>query len=255
MNKTVALLLPLASLLFVNAYQKIEMALSPGKITQKPVIVWQPSHQTNTGKDFSEAAVCNGIVEAAMKAESKLKEFKVWSLGRKNVHHPDVGSNTVIEHTSQIIEGKQSGYAWELEAANKKDPTVFISVHNNGGTNRHAIWGYIHEGDKYEAENRELAERLITAVSKVTDLENKGVLLDSSTGRNDYRCTASNKRAFYSLDENINKAPYRVLLEIGDNAVSKAFLQAPTNQKKMGEALKAELSNWLNEKKASKKID
>ena len=39
-------------------------------------VVWQPSHQTDTGKDFSEAAVCNAIVEAAMAAEPDLKEFK-----------------------------------------------------------------------------------------------------------------------------------------------------------------------------------
>ncbi|HYM95426.1 MAG TPA: hypothetical protein VET23_14910, partial [Chitinophagaceae bacterium] len=33
---------------------------------KKIVVVWQPSHQTDTGKDFSEAAVCNAIVVAAM---------------------------------------------------------------------------------------------------------------------------------------------------------------------------------------------
>lgn len=33
-----------------------------------PVIVWQPSHQTDTGADFNEAAVSNGIAEAAMKS-------------------------------------------------------------------------------------------------------------------------------------------------------------------------------------------
>ena len=220
----------------------------PDFAKEQPVIVWQPSHQTNTGKDFSEAAVCNGIVEAAMRARPNLKEYKVWSLGRKGLHHPDVGSNTVIEHTSAVIDQKISGYAWELRAANKRDPQVFISVHNNGGTKRHAIWGYIHEGDAYETENRELATRLIKAISEVTDLQNRGVLLDSSTGRNDYRCSSTNKQAFYSLDEHVNKAPYRVLLEIGDNALSKAFLEDPANQKKMGEALKKELMLWLTEK-------
>ena len=214
----------------------------------KAVVIWQPSHQTNTGKDFSEAAVCNGIVEAAMRARPNLKEYKVWSLGKKDLHHADVGSNTVIEHTSAVIDEKISGYAWELQSANKRDPHVFISVHNNGGTNRHAIWGYIHEGDAYEAENRKLAERLVKAISDVTDLQNRGVLLDSSTGRNDYRCSSTNKPAFYSLDEQMNQAPYRVLLEIGDNALSKTFLEDPANQKKMGEALKKELTLWLTEK-------
>lgn len=214
----------------------------------KPVIVWQPSHQTNTGKDFSEAAVSNAIVVAAMKTKPHLKEHKVWSFGIKDLHHADVGSNTVIEQTSAVIDGKMSGYAYELKKSNKLSPAVFIAVHNNGGTNRHAIWGYIHEGDKFEADNRDLAARLIKAISSVTDLQNMGVLFDSSTGRNDYRCLATGKKAFYSLDENVNTSPYRVLLEIGDNAISKAFLEDPVNQKKMGEAIKHELVAWLSEK-------
>jgi hypothetical protein len=216
---------------------------------KKHVIVWQPSHQTDTGKDFSEAAVCNGIVEAAMNAKPNLKEYKVWSLGKKNLHHADVGSNTVIAHTSEIVEGKFSGYAYELKESNKKKPYVFISVHNNGGTNRNAVWGYIHYGDKYEKENRELAARLIKAISSVTTLENRGVLLDSTTGRNDYRCNITGKRGFYSLDENVNTAPFRVLLEVGDNAVSRETLLNPASQKKMGEALKKELAAWLAERK------
>lgn len=56
--------------------------------------------------------------------------------------------------------------------------------------------------------------------------------------RNDYRCKTTGKLGFYSLDENINNAPYRVLLEIGDNGVSRDFLQIPTNQKIIGEAIK-----------------
>ena len=214
----------------------------------KAIVVWQPSHQTDTGKDFSEAAVCNGIVEAAIGASPKLKEFKVWSLNEPNLHHPNVGSNTIVEHTSAVIDGKISGYAYELKQANKKKPDVFISVHNNGGTKRHAIWGFIHDGDQYEAENRALAARLVAAISAVTDLENRGVQLDSSTGRNDYTCKATGKRAFYSLDEHVNTAKYRVLLEVGDNGVSKDFLENPANQQKMGRAIKAELAKWLAEK-------
>jgi hypothetical protein len=216
---------------------------------KKFVVVWQPSHQTDTGKDFSEAATCNAIVEAAMETKPKLKEYKVWSLGKNNLHHADSGSNTVVAHTTAIIDGKISGYAYELQQSNKKKPDVFISVHNNGGTKRNAVWGYIHYGDKYEAENRELAVRLIKAIASVTTLENRGVLLDSTTGRNDYRCKSTGKRGFYSLDENINTAPYRVLLEIGDNAVSREILLDPVSRKKMGEAIKLELAAWLSERK------
>jgi hypothetical protein len=221
-------------------------AIRPPK--KKPVVVWQPSHQTDTGKDFSEAAVCNGIVEAAMHSEPDLKEFKVWSLGKEQYHHADSGSNTKISHTTALEDGKISGYAYELKESNKRHPFVFIAVHNNGGTKRHAIWGYIHYGDKYEADNKILASRLVGAICAVTNLENRGVLMDSSTGRNDYRCQATGKLSFYSLDENVNTAPYRVLLEIGDNAASHEFLKDPVNQQKMGEALKKELAAWLKEK-------
>lgn len=216
------------------------------KIKQR--IVWQPSHQTDTGKDFSEAATCNGIAEAAMATTPKGKEFKVWSLGKTQYHHADSGSNTKVLHTSAVIDGKISGYAYELRESNKKKPFVFISIHNNGGTRRHAVWGYIHYGDPYESANRELAARLIKAIAAATNLENRGVLLDSTTGRNDYRCAATGKLSFYSLDEQVNKAPYRVLLEIGDNAASYDFLRNPANQQLIGQAIKKELVAWLREK-------
>jgi hypothetical protein len=214
-----------------------------------PVIVWQPSHQTDTGTDFNEAEVSNGIAEAAMKTEPRLNEHKVWSHGVPGLHHANVGSNTMIAHTTAVVDGQLSGYAYELQQSNKLSPTVFISFHNNGGTRRHAIWGYIHDGDPLEAENRALAARLVAAIAAVTDLENRGVLLDSSTGRNDYRCATSGRLAFYSLDENVNKAPYRVLLEIGDNGVSRALLQDPAKQQIMGAAIKKELAAWLAERK------
>lgn len=218
-------------------------------VKSKTIVVWQPSHQTDTGKDFSEAATCNGIVTTAMSVRSGLKEYKVWSFGKEAYHHADSGSNTKILHTTAIIDGKISGYAYELNEANKKHPQLFIAIHNNGGTRRHAVWGYIHYGDKYETANRELADRLVKAICSATNLENRGVLLDSTTGRNDYRCRTTGKLSFYSLDENVNTAPYRVLLEIGDNAASHEFLQNPANQKIIGEAIKKELLNWISEKK------
>ena len=215
---------------------------------RKIIIVWQPSHQTNTGKDFSEAAVSNAIAEAAMATKPSFKEYKVWSFGHQELHNADSGSNTMIAHTTAVVDGKISGYAWELREANKHTPDVFIALHNNGGTKRHAIWGYIHYGDAHEAQNRELAARLIAAVAAVTTLENRGVLLDSTTGRNDYRCASTGKLSFYSLDEHVNRSPIRVLLEIGDNSVSHDFLQDPANQQKMGEAIKKALAIWLEEK-------
>lgn len=242
---------PIRNISFLICISFLSNSCSNNKLSKgspNTVVVWQPSHQTDTGKDFSEAATCNGIVEAAMATAPSLKEYKVWSLRNDAVHTADRGSNTVVAHTAAVIDGKLSGYAWELQEANKQSPTVFISVHNNGGTKRHAVWGFIHYGDKHEAANRELAGRLIKAISAATDLENRGVLLDSTTGRNDYRCATTGARGFYSLDENVNKAPYRVLLEIGDNAASYDFLRNPANQQKMGVAIKEELAVWMKEK-------
>lgn len=217
---------------------------------KKTVIVWQPSHQTNTGKNFSEAAVCNAIADAAMATKPNFKEYKVWSLGRKDLHNADSGSNTMIAHTSAVVDGKLSGYAWELQQSNKRKPDVFIAIHNNGGTRRHAVWGYIHYGDAQEAANRELAAELIAAIASATTLENRGVLLDSTTGRNDYRCASTGKLSFYSLDEHVNKAPIRVLLEIGDNGASYDFLRDPVNQQKIGEAIKTATARWLEKREA-----
>lgn len=212
------------------------------------VVVWQPSHQTDTGVDFNEAQTCNTIAEAAMKKSPMKKEYKVWSLNEPNLHHANQGSNTLLAHTADVVDGKISGYAFELNKSNELKPDVFISFHNNGGTKQHAIWGFIHEGDEYEKDNRELAARLTAAIASVTDLTNKGVFGDSWPNRNDYRCKETGKRAFYSLDENVNKAKYRVLLEVGDMGQSRDFLLNKDNLVKMGEAVKEALLIWLKEK-------
>ncbi len=228
---------------------RVATEATPAAGKAAPVIVWQPSHQTDTGTDYNEAEVSNGIAVAAMATQPVLNESKVWSYGVPGLHHANVGSNTMIAHTTAVVDGQLSGYAYELQQSNKLSPTVFIALHNNGGTRRHAIWGYIHDGDALEAENRALAARLVAAVAAVTDLENRGVLLDSSTGRNDYRCVTTGRLGFYSLDENVNTSPYRVLLEIGDNGVSRALLQDPAKQQVMGAAIKKALAEWLAERK------
>ncbi|SFG74968.1 N-acetylmuramoyl-L-alanine amidase family protein [Pedobacter insulae] len=242
MNKIIALLL---SFVLFSSFTKPIIAIDS---KSKAIIVWQPSHQTDTGKDFSEAATCNAIVEAAMAFKPKFKEFKVWSLNKPDLHHANVGSNTIIAHTTAVENGKISGYAYEIQESNKRKPDVFIAVHNNGGSKSNAVWGFIHDGDQYEAENRDLAAKLIAAISGVTDLQNRGVFLDSSTGRNDYKCQKTEKRAFYSIDENVNTAKYRVLLEVGDNAESRALLTDPAGQKRIGQAIKIALAKWLEEK-------
>lgn len=225
----------------------LPLFLAPAAFAGTPVVVFQPSHQTDTGEDFNEAEVCGDIVDQAMLARPRYRERKVWSYREEGLHSARRGSNTVIAHTTAVIDGKISGYAWELRRSNALKPLVFISVHNNGGTGRHAVWGYIHDGDAREAGNRRLSNLLIEEIALATDLENRGTHLDSSAGRNDYRCAATGRLAFYSIDENVNSAPYRVILEIGDMDRSRALLSDPAARRAMGAAIKRGLSRFLTE--------
>ena len=209
------------------------------------LVVFQPSHQNDTGVNYNEAQTCNAIVEYAMAAEPQFGSGKVWSYFQPGLHHADSGTNTLKAHTSALEDGKLSGYAWELKQANALAPLFFVGVHNNGGTNRHAVWGYIHDGDNMEAENRRLSDMLIEEIARATDLENRGTHLDSSTGRNDYRCAATGRLGFYSVDENVNKAPYRVLLEIGDLDKSRSFLLDEENRRAIGAAIKRGLARFF----------
>lgn len=207
------------------------------------VIVYQPSHQTDTGVDFNEAEVCNGIAEGALASASGSAEVhKVWSHDVGGLHHARQGSNTKIEHTSALDDsGRISGYAYEIRESNRIGPDLFISFHNNGATNKNGCWGFVHEGDSLEQVNRALAALLVEAICDVSGLENMGVHGDSEPNRNDYRCASTGKLSFYSLDENVNDAPVRVLLEIGDNAVSRDLLLDTAMQKTIGRAVQKRL--------------
>ncbi len=219
----------------------------------KPVVVFQPSHQRDTGVKYNEALTCDAIVQYAMSEPPRFDEHKVWSYPQPGLHHGDTGTNTLIAHTSALEGGKLSGYAWELAHANALLPLVFIGVHNNSGTGRHALWGYIHDGDPLMEENRRLSNILIEEIARATDLENRGTHLDSTTGRNDYRCAATGRLGFYSIDENVNMARYRVLLEIGDIEKSGAVLLDEEFRKAVGAAIKRGLARFLAEKQVEKR--
>jgi hypothetical protein len=74
-------------------------------------------------------------------------------------------------------------------------------------------------------------------------MDNAGVLGDSWPNRNDYRCKNTGKLSFYSLDENTNSCPIRVLLEIGDNKESYELLMNPEVQMKIGQAIQRVIEN------------
>ncbi len=231
--RLILMLLPVTTLLLYSCGPSKEIS------SRLPIVVYQPSHQSDTGTNYNEALVCNSIAEAAITASTGVvKVFKVWSYNQENLHHARQGSNTKIEHSAAIDSlGRISGYAYEIGESNKLKPDVFISIHNNGATRRNACWGFVHEGDEYEQQNRELAKELVAEICKVSGMDNAGVLGDSSPNRNDYRCKNTGKLSFYSLDENTNTCPTRVLLEIGDNKESYDLLMNPAVQKKIGEAI------------------
>jgi hypothetical protein len=230
--------LSLAALLLSACSSGSRLNVERGE-TRRPIVVYQPSHQSDTGVNFNEALVCNGIVEGAIAASTGVVQvYKVWSYEAEGVHHAREGSNTKIDHTSAVDSlGRISGYAFEIRKSNELKPDVFIAVHNNGATNKNACWGYVHEGDAGEPRNRALAKELVEAVCQASGLDNGGVLGDSSPNRNDYRCKNTGKLSFYSLDENVNGSPIRVLLEIGDNKVSFDLLTDPSKQKEIGRAI------------------
>ena len=235
----VAALSVLMGMLLLSGCSSSGQLRSAGGTAAKAIVVYQPSHQSDTGVNFNEALVCNAIVEAIMAASTDIVSVsKVWSYNVEGLHHAREGSNTKVDHTTAIDSlGRISGYAYEIKEANTRHPEVFIAIHNNGATNRNACWGYVHEGDAGEQRNRDLAGKLVVAVCQASGLENGGVLGDSSPNRNDYRCKNTGKLSFYSLDENVNAAPVRVLLEIGDNKVSRDLLMNPVAQKKIGAAI------------------
>ena len=116
--------------------------LRPERPDGTVTVVYQPSHQTDTGRDFSEAATCSAIVDAAMAANTGVFHAeKAWSHDEPGLRFARRGSNTMIAHTTEVVGDSLTGYAWELKKANALHPFAFVAVHNNGGTNRNAIWG------------------------------------------------------------------------------------------------------------------
>jgi hypothetical protein len=225
--------------MFLSGCSSSQSTIGTTRATQKVIVVYQPSHQTDTGREFNEAMVCNAIIESAIAASTgSVEVHKVWSYNQEGLHHARQGSNTKREHTSLVDSlGRISGYAYELRESNARNPDVFISVHNNGATNKNACWGFVHEGDHHEQDCRDLAKILVDEICAATGMENGGILGDSAPNRNDYRCRVTGKLAFYSLDENVNNAPLRVLLEVGDNELSRVQLLDPAFQQTIGRVI------------------
>jgi len=145
-------------------------------------------HQSDTGLDFNEALVCNGIADGVLAIpDERIQVKKVWSYNESGLHHARQGSNTKRAHTVDVDSRKISGYAFELRASNSLHPDVFVAIHNNGATKRNACWGFVHEGDSYEKPIENWRPCLWMQSAKRAVWKMPVCMENSEPNRNDYR--------------------------------------------------------------------
>lgn len=188
-----------------------DQASQPKIVARGLVVAWQPSHQDDTGNDsWHEYKICGDIVERTISLLPALENVLAWE-------------------TSMGLTGSNNGggtnrpaFDSELAKANDAGAEYFISVHNDGAAPS-GILGMHFAGDEKSAE---VAERFARAVSEGTGLPYRGL----------------RGHDLYSLDPKRNEARIRVLLEIGDNAQDRAFLEDPKGRQRIAEALAAAVS-------------
>lgn len=172
------------------------------------VIAWQPSHQADTGADgWKEYKVCSDIVDRTIAELDEFEHVKAW-----DTRHGLTGSNNYRPKPSNT-----EAFDAEVATANQHDATVFISVHNDGG----APSGILGESMPGDSEGARLSAALVSALSADLKMRNRG----------------TREVRLYSLEPGRNKATYRCLLEIGDNAADRALLESPAGRQKIAESL------------------
>jgi N-acetylmuramoyl-L-alanine amidase len=179
-----------------------------GPGTRKEVVVaWQPSHQDDTGgPGWHEYLICGDIAQRtiAMLNDSRVHSVLAWETEMGLTGSNNAGSNA-------------PAFDSEIRQANEAGAHYFVSLHNDGGAPS-GVLGMFFSGDQRSAE---IAERYTRAVSEQTGLPYRGV----------------RGAPLYSLDPVRNRAPIRVLLEIGDNERDRAFLEDETGREKIARAL------------------
>src|SRR5680860_301739 len=185
---------------------------SPPKIVAGGVVVaWQPSHQDDTGNDsWHEYQICGDIVERTISLLPAMESVLAWETGMGLTGSNNGGGTN------------RPAFDSELAKANEAGAQYFISVHNDGAAPS-GILGMYFVGDE---KSPEVAERLARAVSKGTGLPYRGL----------------RGHDLYSLDPERNEAGIRILLEIGDNARDRAFLEDQEGRQRIAGALAAAVS-------------
>jgi hypothetical protein len=171
------------------------------------VIAWQPSHQNDTGKGYHEYVVCGDIVDRAMAKLTQFTNVKAWDL-----KHGLTGSNNFKPTPKNT-----PAFDVELATANKAHADVFVAVHNDGGAPSGVLGEYL-PGD---VASQALCKKMVASICARTGLRSRGV------------------RAvrLYSFETVRNKAKYKVLLEIGDNAADLKFLMSSAKRDLAAQAM------------------
>ncbi len=171
-----------------------------------PVIAWQPSHQDDTGDEtWHEYVVCGDIVKRVVESAPGFTHVLAWEL--------DMG----LWGTNNDGGTNRDAFDSELEIANSAGADYFISVHNDGAAPS-GVMGMYFAGDDASEQYASALSKEIAAAIGLPLRETRGVDL-------------------YSLDPVRNRAPIRVLLEIGDNVQDRELLEASSGRAKIASAL------------------
>jgi hypothetical protein len=172
-------------------------AAGPGTI-----IAWTPSHQDDTGQQpWHEYLVCGDIVARTMALlEGDFTNVLCWETG--------MGLTT----------GNIPALKSETDQANAARAQIFISVHVNSGAASGFI-GLYQAGDSSSAQYAEVLLRSAAATM--------GMRYHYVSARTD----------LVGLDPVNNRAPVRVVLELGDELADRELLLSEAGRQRMAEAL------------------
>ncbi len=171
-------------------------------------LAWQPSHQGDTGVDgWKEYLICGDIVDRVIGSLPEFAHVKAW-----DTEHGLTGSNNYRPKPTNT-----KAFDNEIAMANEAKATAFISVHNDGGAPS-GILGLCMPDD---GESRRFVTALVDRLAEETGLPNRGV----------------REVRLYSLEPERNQATYRCILEIGDNAADRAYLEKAGNRQVIAESI------------------
>jgi N-acetylmuramoyl-L-alanine amidase len=180
---------------------RIGSSNSPGGKAASTVIAWNPSHQDDTGGNgWHEYAVCGDIAKRTMALLPQFTNVLCWETGMGLTSKNDASLKS------------------ECHKANAAHAQVFIAVHVNGGSES-GLMGDYYTGDSASARYGEAVLKSVAATMGMTFFYVKP--------RSD----------LFVLKPVNNKAPIRVLLELGDNVADRAVLTSTEGRRRLAAAL------------------